>query len=83
MNAKDMDFSDILTKELEEKVKSAAEVSMGCEISDMDLESMRGLCQQVSVWIEASDSGELNSLCLASLNKDEVVQAIEVKRLIK
>jgi len=47
MNAKDMEFSDILTKELEEKVKSAAEVSMGCEISDMDLESMRGLCQQI------------------------------------
>jgi len=46
-NAKDTDFSDILPSELEEKVKSAAEVSMGCEISEMDLESMRGLCEQI------------------------------------
>merc|ERR1719264_1348771 len=46
-NAKSMDLSDILPEEVEEKVKEAAEISMGCEISDEDILNIKHLCIQV------------------------------------
>jgi len=46
-NAKSMDLSDILPEEVEEKVKEAAEISMGCEISDEDMSNIKHLCEQV------------------------------------
>lgn len=47
-NAEDMDLSDVLPEELEEEVKTAAEVSMGTEISDEDIENIQELCEQVN-----------------------------------
>ncbi|XP_050419311.1 nucleolar protein 58 [Patella vulgata] len=41
------DFSDILPEEVEQEVKDAAEISMGTEISEEDLENIIYLCDQV------------------------------------
>merc|ERR1711994_10891 len=46
-NAKSTDLSDVLPEEVEEKVKAAAEISMGTEISDEDISNINHLCQQV------------------------------------
>merc|ERR1712154_520229 len=46
-NAKHIDLSDVLPEEVEEKVKEAAEISMGTEISGEDIINIRHLCQQV------------------------------------
>lgn len=45
--AVNVDFSDILPEEIEEKVKEAAEVSMGTEISEEDIMNIHCLCDQV------------------------------------
>lgn len=46
-NAATMELNDILPEEIEEKVKEAAEVSMGTEISEEDLSNITNLCDQV------------------------------------
>ena len=46
-NASNTDLSDILPEEIEEAVKSAAEVSMGTEITTEDLENISILAEQV------------------------------------
>lgn len=46
--ASSSDLSDILPEDVEEKVKEAAEVSMGTEISDEDVEIILSWCAQVS-----------------------------------
>merc|ERR1719233_1791808 len=46
-NAKTTDMSGVLPEEVEEKVKEAAEISMGTEISEEDITNIRHLCQQV------------------------------------
>merc|ERR1719251_742252 len=46
-NAKSIDLSDVLPEEVEEKVKEAAEISMGTEISGEDIIDIKRLCQQV------------------------------------
>jgi len=46
-NAKNMDLSDILPEEVEEKVKEAAEISMGTEISEQDITNINHLCEQI------------------------------------
>jgi len=51
-NASSTDFSDLLPEELEEQVKEAAEISMGTEISEEDIENIHFLAEQV---IEISD----------------------------
>ncbi len=45
--AAETDFSDILSEELEEEVKAAAQISMGTEISEEDIMNIRQLCDQV------------------------------------
>jgi len=45
--AKSTDLSGILPEEVEEKVKEAAEISMGTEISEDDVMNIKHLCQQV------------------------------------
>lgn len=47
-NASTTDMSDILPEDIEESVKEAAEVSMGTEISDQDIENIQQLCEQVT-----------------------------------
>merc|ERR1712203_684201 len=46
-NASKADLSDILPEEVESAVKEAAEISMGTEISDIDMFNIRHLCDQV------------------------------------
>lgn len=41
------DLSDILPDELEEKVKEAAEISMGTEISEEDILNIQNLCDEI------------------------------------
>ncbi|CAO4360640.1 unnamed protein product [Caenorhabditis nigoni] len=46
-NCINTDLSSILPEELETKVKEDAEISMGTDISDIDLIHIKGLCEQV------------------------------------
>ncbi|KAI8139299.1 hypothetical protein BJV82DRAFT_544710 [Fennellomyces sp. T-0311] len=46
-NTSATDLSSILPEELEAEIKDAAEISMGTEISDEDLENIHSLCDQV------------------------------------
>lgn len=41
------DLSEILPEDVEEKVKEAAEISMGTEISDEDILNIQALCQEI------------------------------------
>jgi hypothetical protein len=43
------DLSDILPEDVEAKVKEAAEISMGTEISEDDIQNIQHLCDQVSM----------------------------------
>merc|ERR1712212_1211131 len=47
VNAAKTDLSDILPEEVEAAVKEAAEISMGTEISEVDLINIKHLCMQV------------------------------------
>ncbi|VDK70344.1 unnamed protein product [Litomosoides sigmodontis] len=47
-NATNCDLSDILSPELEERVKQEAEISMGTDISDSDVLHISGLCEQIT-----------------------------------
>ena len=46
-NAADTDMSEILPEEIEERVKSASEVSMGTEITQVDLDNIKCLADQI------------------------------------
>lgn len=46
-NASAIDFSEILPEEIDETLKAAAEISMGTEISETDLEHISSLAEQV------------------------------------
>ncbi|KJH52961.1 snoRNA binding domain protein [Dictyocaulus viviparus] len=46
-NAVNVDLSSILPEDLETKVKEEAEISMGTDISDIDLIHISGLCDQI------------------------------------
>ena len=46
-NASSTDFGLILPEELENTLKAAAEISMGTEISDSDIDHIHSLCDQV------------------------------------
>ncbi|KAG2695332.1 hypothetical protein I3760_07G009000 [Carya illinoinensis] len=46
-NAAKLDFSEILSDEVETELKEAAMISMGTEISDLDLVNIKELCDQV------------------------------------
>ena len=46
-NASSRDFSSILPEELEAELKTLAEVSMGTEISDEDIDNITYLCDQI------------------------------------
>ena len=44
---RDMDLGDVLEEEVEAQLKEAAEVSMGTEIAEEDVENISALCRQV------------------------------------
>ncbi|GKV40395.1 hypothetical protein SLEP1_g48048 [Rubroshorea leprosula] len=46
-NAAKLDFSEILPEEVETELKEAAVISMGTEVSDLDLINIKELCDQV------------------------------------
>ncbi|KAJ0043377.1 hypothetical protein Pint_18482 [Pistacia integerrima] len=46
-NAAKLDFSEILPEEIETELKEAAMISMGTEVSDLDLINIKELCDQV------------------------------------
>ena len=46
-NSKDTDLAEILPEEIEGAVKAAAEISMGTEITEEDLDSIKSLAEQV------------------------------------
>ena len=46
------EFSSILPEEVEEELKSAAEISMGTEISQEDCDNIVHLCDQVRVRLD-------------------------------
>merc|ERR1712042_19119 len=52
-NAKHVDLSEILPGDVEERVKEAAEISMGTEISEEDITNINHLCEQI---VEIQDS---------------------------
>ncbi|OVA15046.1 Nop domain [Macleaya cordata] len=47
VNAADLDFSEILPEEVETELKEAAVISMGTEVSELDLINIKELCDQV------------------------------------
>ncbi|KAL5701417.1 Ribosomal RNA processing protein 1 A [Ranunculus cassubicifolius] len=47
VNAADLDFSEVLEEEVEAELKEAAVISMGTEVSEMDLINIKELCDQV------------------------------------
>jgi len=46
-NAKHVDLSEILPEDVEERVKEAAEISMGTEISEQGITNINHLCEQI------------------------------------
>jgi len=46
-NAKSIDLSSILNPALEEQVKTAAEISMGTEIAEDDIQHIVQMCDEV------------------------------------
>lgn len=46
-NAATADLSDFLPEELEKEIKEAAQISMGTEVSDEDIQNISSLCDQV------------------------------------
>ncbi|CAI9108940.1 OLC1v1008653C2 [Oldenlandia corymbosa var. corymbosa] len=51
-NAPKLDFSEILPEEVETELKEAALISMGTEISELDLMNIKDLCSQVLSFAE-------------------------------
>lgn len=48
-NVATTDLSEILPEEIEAEVKLAAEISMGTEVSEQDINNIMHLCDQVCV----------------------------------
>ncbi|KAK3025103.1 hypothetical protein RJ639_044343 [Escallonia herrerae] len=46
-NAAKLDFSEVLPEEIETELKEASMISMGTEVSDLDLMNIKDLCDQV------------------------------------
>lgn len=46
-NAPAMDLSDIVPEEIEEKIRAAAEISMGSEMLEYDMVNINNLCEQI------------------------------------
>lgn len=68
-NASQSDLAEILPEEIETAVKAAAEVSMGTEITDEDLDNIKSLAEQVVNFTEYRQNSLLTCLhvCRQSL----------------
>ena len=64
-NSKDADLSGILPEEIEAAVKAAAEISMGTEITDEDLEATSALAEQV---VDLTEYVQLDPICRRHAN---------------
>ncbi|KAI3947054.1 hypothetical protein MKW92_039559 [Papaver armeniacum] len=54
-NAATLDFSEILPEEIETQLKAAAAISIGCDLNELDLININGLCDQVLSLSESRD----------------------------
>ncbi|KAG7285459.1 Nucleolar protein 58 [Staphylotrichum longicolle] len=84
-NAVDADLSEILPHEIETAVKAAADISMGTEITDEDLENIKLLAEQVISYSEyRRQLAEYleNRMKAISPNMTELVGALVGARLI-
>jgi nucleolar protein 58 len=84
-NAAEADLSEILPHEIETAVKAAADISMGTEITDEDLENIRLLAEQVISYSEyRRQLAEYleNRMKAISPNMTELVGALVGARLI-
>ncbi|KAI3900311.1 hypothetical protein MKW92_010691 [Papaver armeniacum] len=54
-NAATLDFSKILPEEIETQLKEAAAISIGCELNELDVININGLCDQVLSLSESRD----------------------------
>ncbi|RDL41249.1 Uncharacterized protein BP5553_01228 [Venustampulla echinocandica] len=84
-NASNTDLTDILPEEIETAVKAAAEVSMGTEITEIDLENIKLLAEQVVGFTEYRQqlSSYLNARMQAiAPNLTELVGELVGARLI-
>lgn len=54
-----VDFSGVLEQEVEDVLKAAAQISMGTEISDEDLDNILALCDQVGTGCWLTDPSAL------------------------
>ncbi|KAK4152879.1 hypothetical protein C8A00DRAFT_34391 [Chaetomidium leptoderma] len=84
-NATEADLSEILPHEIETAVKSAADISMGTEITDEDLENIKLLAEQVISYSEyRRQLAEYleNRMKAISPNMTELVGALVGARLI-
>lgn len=69
------DLSDILPEEIEADVKLAAEISMGTEVSEQDINNIMHLCDQVRPFnppstppVQPLDTADDNDSCRLYLN---------------
>lgn len=67
-NARDTDLSSILPEEIEAAVKAAAEISMGTEITEEDLEATSALAEQV---VDLTEYAPTTLLFCAALTFDQ------------
>lgn len=51
---KNCDLSDIISEDVEEKIKTVAEMSMGTEITEIDITNIWYLCDQVRMLLSRS-----------------------------
>ncbi|KAI9075276.1 hypothetical protein K1719_042777 [Acacia pycnantha] len=60
-NAANLDFSKILSEDIEAELKEEAAISMGTEVGELDLMNIKELCDQVlslckAAWEYCADS---------------------------
>ncbi|KAI3861251.1 hypothetical protein MKW92_005161 [Papaver armeniacum] len=86
-NAATLDFSEILPEEIETQLKAAAAISIGCELNELDLININGLCDQVLSLSESRDQlyddlkTEMNTIApnLTALSRDQLYDDLKTK----
>lgn len=84
-NSEEVSLDDLVGEDLEKEIKTAAEISMGTEITEEDLESIQGLASQLLELFEYRDSLEdylKNRMMSVAPNLSLVVGEIIAAKLI-